>query len=69
VNRPPSIHVEADVCMGSGTCLFHAPHVFAIDPETNVARVADPWGDPLDDVLDAVDACPTQAIHVEDQRP
>lgn len=60
----PSIHVDPDVCMGSGSCLFYAPRVFAIDAETNVARVVDPVGDPLDDVLEAVEACPTGAIRV-----
>jgi ferredoxin len=51
--------------MGAGSCVFHAPHVFAIDPETNVARVVDPAADPLDDVLDAAEACPTGAIRID----
>ena len=62
---PPSIRIDSDRCMGSGTCVFHAPKVFAIDPETNLARVIDPAGDPLDEVLDAADDCPTQAISVD----
>ncbi len=60
----PAIRVDGDFCMGSGTCLFHAPNVFAIDPATNVAYVVDPRGDALDNVKDAEEACPTQAIRV-----
>ena len=65
MSSPRSIRIDVERCMGSGTCVFHAPNVFAVDPETSLARVKDPAGDPFDQVLDAVDACPTQAIAVE----
>jgi ferredoxin len=65
VSSAPAIRIDGNACMGSGTCLFHAPHVFAIDPATNLAYVVDPRGDALDDVRDAEEACPTQAIHVD----
>lgn len=61
----PRIRVDADACMASGTCVFHAPRTFRIDDEAGVAVVADPDGDPLERVLDAAEACPTQAISVE----
>jgi len=60
-----SIRVDPDVCMGAGSCVFHVPHVFAIDPEMNVARVVDPTANPLDDVLDAAEACPTGTIRID----
>lgn len=58
----PSVRVDPDVCVASGTCVFHAPRTFAIDEDAGVARVVDAAGDGPDEVRTAVDACPTGAI-------
>jgi ferredoxin len=63
--EPPAIRIDHDRCMGSGICAFVAPNVFALDEASGLARVLDPGGDPLEDVQEAADACPTQAIVAE----
>jgi len=50
--------------MGSGMCIVYAPNTFAHDDETK-AVVVDPQGDPIDAIRNAVQACPTSAIRIE----
>ena len=52
--------------MGSGMCIMYAAATFAHDDETK-AVVIDPEGDSLEDLRNAVEACPTGAIRLEDQ--
>jgi ferredoxin len=47
--------------MGSGMCLIYAPRTFAHDDETK-ATVVDPLGDPMEQILTALEACPTRAL-------
>ncbi len=49
--------------MGSGMCIVFAPHTFAHDEEAK-ATIVDPGGDPIDAVRNAVEGCPTRALHV-----
>jgi len=60
----PTIVVDRELCMGSGMCIVYAPGTFAHDDETK-AVVVDPTGDPIDAVRNAVQACPTSAIRIE----
>ncbi len=63
----PTIVVDRELCMGSGTCIVYAPRTFAHDDETK-AVVVDPAGDPIESIRNAVQACPTSAIQlVEDE--
>lgn len=55
--------VDREACIGSGVCVLHAPHTFEHDDEA-VAFVADPNGDPAEDVATAVEACPTGALRL-----
>ncbi len=57
------IEVDRALCIGSGDCVESAPDVFELDAEDK-ARVMDPDGAPLDDVLDAAGNCPVTAIFV-----
>ena len=59
------IRVEVDraLCIGSGDCVDTAPDVFELD-EVDKARVIDPDGADLDDVLEAARNCPVTAIFV-----
>jgi ferredoxin len=57
------IEVDRALCIGSGDCVDTAPEVFELDSEDK-ARVIDPDGAPLDDVLDAAGNCPVTAIFV-----
>jgi ferredoxin len=54
------ISVDRDVCMGSGSCGFHAPETFDLDDECKVV-VLD-GRDPDERIIAAADACPTRAI-------
>ena len=60
---PERIVVDRELCMGSGMCIVYAPNTFAHDDETK-AVVIDPAGDPIDAILNAVQACPTSAIKI-----
>jgi ferredoxin len=51
--------------MGSGMCIVYAPNTFAHDDETK-AVVVDPSGDPIDSIRNAVQACPTSAIRLDE---
>ncbi len=49
--------------MGSGMCIVYAPGTFAHDEHTK-AVVVDPAGDPIEAIRNAVQACPTSALHL-----
>jgi ferredoxin len=55
------IHIDRELCMGSGNCAFHAPNTFDLDDEMK-AIVIDPAGDAEDRIRLAVDGCPTLAL-------
>lgn len=58
------IKIDRDRCMGSGSCQFHAPHSFDLDAECK-AVVIDAFGDPLQEIRDAAEGCPTHAIQLD----
>jgi ferredoxin len=55
--------VDRGLCIGSGDCVEAAPDVFELD-EDDKARVIDPDGDPLEDIVEAARNCPVAAIFV-----
>lgn len=58
--------VDRAICQGHGLCFFTSEKLFALDEADGKANVlVDPLPDDLhDDALDAVEACPEQAITV-----
>ncbi|TQN41618.1 ferredoxin [Blastococcus colisei] len=57
------IAVDRERCVGSGTCEVLAPDVFEVDDEgALVVHRPEPAGDEVDEVEDAVQACPTRAL-------
>ncbi len=56
-----AIEVDRQLCYGFGDCVDTAPSVFALDDE-DVSIVIDPDGAPLDDVVEAAQNCPVDAI-------
>lgn len=58
------IHVDPDLCIGSGTCVHLAKGVFVLNDD-EIAEVADPGAASREDILAAAKACPTAAIVVE----
>jgi len=56
-----SVRVDENICLGNGLCVDLAPQYFELD-EDDLSVVK---GSPSeDDVLEAIRACPTQAIYV-----
>jgi ferredoxin len=61
-----AIEVDRQLCYGFGDCVDTAPTVFALDDE-DVSIVIDPDGAPLDDVVEAAQNCPVDAIVIVDE--
>ena len=61
------VEVDRERCVGSGTCEALAPDVFEVDDDgVLVVHRPEPADDELDDVADAVQACPTRALALAD---
>ena len=60
---PYTIEIDRDVCLGSGMCQVYAPGTFELDEHAK-STVADPAGDPLDQIRIAAEACPVRAITI-----
>jgi len=60
--------VDMDKCQDHGQCAFAAPEVFLIDPGTSKLVVLQDEPDEAfrDQVEEAADVCPVQAITIED---
>lgn len=58
-----TIEVDRQLCYGFGDCVDTAPAVFALDDE-DVSVVVDPDGAPLDDIVEAAQNCPVDAIAI-----
>jgi ferredoxin len=56
-----SIEVDRQLCYGFGDCVDTAPAVFELDDE-NVSVVKDPDGAPLEEIVEAAQNCPVDAI-------
>lgn len=59
------ITVDRESCTGCSACVTEAPETFELD-ENDVAVVKHPPGDEIELILLAADACPTDAVCVED---
>jgi ferredoxin len=58
--------VDRDVCQNHGQCVFAAPQVFELDDDGELVQLQDEVGEDLrDNVEEAADVCPTQAITIE----
>jgi ferredoxin len=61
------VKVINDACIGCGACQSIVPNVFDINDEGYAyAKVDIVTDDIKDDVLDAVESCPTGAIEIEE---
>lgn len=58
--------VDLAECQNYGQCVFVAPNVFSMDPENHLLFIQNPDESSRPDVEAAVDACPFQAIMIED---
>lgn len=58
--------VDLDVCMSNGDCVLAAPDVFRLDDAGYLEYDGNPGDSQRALVEQAVLACPTQAIQIED---
>jgi ferredoxin len=59
------ITIDANVCVGSGSCVTIAPDMFSLDEEDRSCPRASAV-EPDDRLLEAAALCPTRAIDVTD---
>lgn len=57
------VRVDAQTCIGSGSCAFAAPELFDVDDD-GTAYVLDGPPQPLATARPAVSGCPTSALHL-----
>ena len=58
--------VDLDVCQNHGQCVFSAPQVFELDDDGDLVVLQEDVDESLrDNVEEAADVCPVQAITVE----
>ncbi|MFF0015084.1 ferredoxin [Streptomyces sp. NPDC005374] len=58
--------VDMNKCQDHGQCVFAAPDVFSMDDGGHLLYVADPDRSLREEVEEASDVCPLQAIRIED---
>jgi ferredoxin len=58
--------VDRTICQNHGQCAIAAPEIFGMDENSEMVFEASPDPSLRQLVEDAIDACPTQAISVED---
>jgi ferredoxin len=59
------IEVDRDLCVGDGACVNEAPKTFEMDDEA-IAIIINPEGDSPEDILNAAQVCPVDAIILHD---
>ena len=59
------VRIRRRDCCGTGACVEIAPDVFVIDSQQK-ATILDPEAVPLETLIEAAEACPNQAIVIED---
>jgi ferredoxin len=60
------IHINKDLCVGTGTCVEICPEIFTVNGNAITAKI-DIVPDSLADICrDAAEACPSCAIILED---
>jgi ferredoxin len=58
--------VDREICQDHGQCVFAAPQVFELDEEGKLVVLQDEVEESLrDNVEEAADVCPVQAITIE----
>ncbi|KQV21717.1 MULTISPECIES: ferredoxin [unclassified Kitasatospora] len=61
-----ALSVHRERCIGSGTCVFTAPDVFAQDEEEGLVTLLTDGTDHVPAVRSAVERCPVAAISLDE---
>lgn len=59
-----TVKVDMDLCQNYGQCVFEAPKVFHLNDEDKLEYVGAVDDSERDNVENAVDVCPMQAIRI-----
>lgn len=57
-----AVTIDADECVGCGSCVEVCPEVFSMDDNDEKAIVIKPEGGPADQIQEAIDNCPVDCI-------
>jgi len=57
------IEIDMEKCQNYGQCVFEAEDIFQLDDDGNIQYTKEVPDDRQDDVDNAVDVCPMQAIN------
>jgi len=60
------VRIDRDLCIGARSCITIAPDVFALDDE-DIAIVLDPSAADEETLMEAAEACPMDAVIIEDE--
>jgi ferredoxin len=61
------VHVDADLCSGSGACIDTCPQVFELNQDgISVTKMTNVPEDLKQKCKEAAENCPTQAISIEE---
>lgn len=60
------VRVDPDLCTGCGVCVDTCPEVFELRDDISVVLVDEVPEEHADAARDAADACPTEAITVDE---
>ncbi|MEW6251921.1 MAG: ferredoxin [Planctomycetota bacterium] len=60
-----NIKIDRELCIGDGACVGEAPNTFEMDGD-NIAVVKDPAGHTDEEILQAAQVCPVDAIILTD---
>lgn len=61
-----TIEIIREQCMGAGSCVVFAPETIELDEE-GIALIKKQQGDADNDILEAAQSCPVDAIIVRDE--
>jgi ferredoxin len=61
------VYIDEEECIGCGSCEEICPEVFELNEETETAVVIKPQGGPEDLIEEAMETCPVDCIHWEDE--
>ena len=61
-----TVFIDAEECIGCGSCEETCPEVFRLNTDTEKAEVIMAEGGPEEFIAEAMDSCPSSCIYVEE---